>query len=212
MFKKWMLGAMAASVLALALAGFYGVTPTLAAGGPGGRGPVATGSGQLLTLPAASDLNDDEAAGLLWMYEEEKLARDVYTALEAQWGAAVFSNIALSEQKHMDAIQVLLDRYTLSVPANPAGVFTNPSLQALYTSLVERGGQSLTAALQVGVDIENLDIADLDQRLAQTDNGDLQQVYANLRSGSTNHLRAFTGSGGGQPAARTHAAGRGGRP
>ena len=76
---------------------------------------------------------------------------------------------------------------------------------------VQRAQRLLVFAL-VGVDIENLDIADLDQRLAQTDNGDLQQVYANLRSGSTNHLRAFTGSGGGQPAARTHAAGRGGRP
>ena len=216
MAKKWIFGAVMAGALAVAMVGFSPVAPAWAAGGPSGRGPVDTWPGvgspnPGLALPAATDLSADEAAGLLWMYAEEQLARDVYTALSAKWGTAVFSRIAQSEQTHMDAVQGLLDRYLLDVPANPAGVFSDPTLQALYTDLVARGSESLTAARQVGVDIETMDIADLDERLAQTDNADIQQVYTNLRSGSTNHLCAFSGTGG-SPTAPGRTGQRGNHP
>ncbi|MGI9258025.1 MAG: DUF2202 domain-containing protein, partial [Gammaproteobacteria bacterium] len=39
-----------------------------------------------------------EEAGILFMREEEKLARDVYLALGEQWGMNVFDNISSSEQ------------------------------------------------------------------------------------------------------------------
>ncbi|MDP2030099.1 MAG: DUF2202 domain-containing protein [Thiobacillus sp.] len=48
---------------------------------------------------------------LLFMREEEKLARDVYLTLYETWGLAVFSNIASSEQSHMDALLKLLRTY-----------------------------------------------------------------------------------------------------
>jgi len=80
----------------------------------------------------------------------------------------------------------------LSDPASQlVGVFTNPDLQSLYNELVARGSQSLAEALKVGAAIEEIDILDLQERLAQTDNADLQQVFNNLLSGSYNHLRAF---------------------
>ncbi len=47
----------------------------------------------------------------------------------------------------------------------------------------------------MGVLIEQTDIADLQARLAQTDNADIQLVYNNLLNGSYNHLSAFTGGG-----------------
>jgi len=48
------------------------------------------------------------------------------------------------------------------------------------------------------VTIEELDIADLEARLALTDQSDLQRVYTSLRRGSSNHLRAFTSALSGQ--------------
>ena len=39
------------------------------------------------------------------------------TDLYKMWGLTIFSNIASSEQKHMDAIKTLLDRYGLDDPA-----------------------------------------------------------------------------------------------
>lgn len=145
-----------------------------------------------LNLPAAGELSADEAAALSFMREEEKLARDLYQVFYAQWNLPVFQNISQSEQAHMDAIKALLDRYELSDPAQgTSGVFTNPDLQALYTDLAARGSQSLSDALKVGALVEETDIADLQERLAQTDNADIQQVFNNLLKGSYNHLRAY---------------------
>jgi hypothetical protein len=164
--------------------------------GQGGAGATGTGNGtgtNVLDLPA-SDLNADEAAALLFMREEEKLARDVYTKLYEVWGVTTFQNIAASEQMHMDEIALLLTRYNLTDPAQAPGVFTDAKLQDLYTTLVAQGSQSVAEALKVGGAIEEIDILDLQTRLAETDNADIQQVYNNLLSGSYNHLKAFAGA------------------
>ena len=169
--------------------------------GPGGTTGTGTGTGtgsgtaaggQVNLPPASGELSADEAAALLYLREEEKLAHDVYVTLYAEWGLPVFQNISRSEQTHTDAIKALLDRYGLADPASASvGVFTNPSLQALYDALVAQGSKSVADALKVGAAIEEIDILDLQERLAQTDNADIQQVYNSLMSGSYNHLRAF---------------------
>ncbi|TFH52014.1 MAG: DUF2202 domain-containing protein, partial [Methanothrix sp.] len=45
--------------------------------------------------------------------------------------------------------------------------------------------------LQVGAAVEEIDILDLKGRMAQTDRQDILMVYANLKTGSENHLQAF---------------------
>ena len=138
-------------------------------------------------------LTDAEASGLLYMREEEKLARDVYLTLFEQWDFQAFANIARSEQTHTDAVQRLLERYDLPDPADAqdVGEFTNADLQALYDQLIAQGSQSLPAALQVAAAIEEIDILDLQEYIGLTDKGDILQVYHSLLSGSENHLRAF---------------------
>ncbi len=138
-------------------------------------------------------LSPEEIDGLLYMREEEKLARDVYLTLYEKWGTQVFRNISRSEQTHTDAVKELLDRYGIPDPAEgkEVGQFTNPDLQALYDQLVAQGSQSEIDALKVGAAIEEIDILDLEERLAQTDKEDIQLVYENLMAGSRNHLRAF---------------------
>ena len=126
----------------------------------------------------SGELTDDEVAGLQFMREEEKLARDVYLTLDETWDLRVFQNISRAEQTHMDTVATLLDRYDIEDPAadNEFGIFTNPDLQALYDQLVAQGNESLEDALRVGAAIEEIDILDLEERLLR---------------GSTNHLRAF---------------------
>jgi hypothetical protein len=149
----------------------------------------------VLAAPAAAkqNLSTNETAGLLYMYEEEKMARDVYTALFTLWGQPAFQNIAASEQVHMDAVRTLLVRYGIPVPVTAAGVFVDPSLQALYNNLLATGKRSLADALKVGATIEEVDITDLQSHLAQTTAADIRLVYNNLMRGSYNHLRSFTG-------------------
>jgi hypothetical protein len=144
----------------------------------------------VLDIPA-SDLTLEETASLLFMREEEKLARDVYNALYAVWGQTTFQNIAASEQAHMDEIKILLDRYNLADPALEPGSFSNSELQALYDQLVAQGSVSLADALKVGAAIEEIDILDLQERIALSDNEDIQLVFSNLMAGSENHLNSF---------------------
>jgi hypothetical protein len=159
--------------------------------GNGGNG-AGTGA-SVLDIPA-SDLSAEETAALLFMREEEKLARDVYNALYAAWGQQTFLNIAASEQMHMDEVKALMDRYALTDPALAPGQFTDPTLQTLYDQLMAQGSLSLADALKVGATIEEVDIVDLQTRLAQTDNADIQLLFTNLMNGSYSHLKAFTGT------------------
>jgi hypothetical protein len=142
------------------------------------------------TAPA---LTASEEASLVYMREEEKLARDVYTALYDLWGLPVFQNIANSEQAHMDSILYLLDQYGVADPvaANGAGEFSNSELQTLYDDLVAEGANSIVDALTVGAKIEEIDILDLQAELDETGNEYIIQVYSNLLAGSENHLRSF---------------------
>lgn len=139
-------------------------------------------------------ISGEERAGLIYMYEEEKLARDVYTTLASQFQTPIFNRIGASEQRHMDAVQRLLQAYQVTVPTgNATGVFTDVKLAELYQQLVTQGNQSYIDALRVGATIEDLDIYDLQRYIAGTDNMAILRVYQNLAKGSRNHIRAFTG-------------------
>ncbi len=138
-------------------------------------------------------LTEQERVDLLWMREEEKLARDLYAQLYRAWNLPIFNNISRSEQQHMDSLKLLLDEYGLEDPAgaDQPGYFDNPELQKLYEELLSQGRESLTAALQVGAAVEDLDIKDLQEAVTASDNDDLRIVYQNLMKGSRNHLRSF---------------------
>lgn len=148
---------------------------------------------EAITVVAADSVTGEEALALQFMREEEKLAHDVYVSMYEKWDLLIFNNIAAAEQKHTDAVVTLLERYDVSDPAsgNALGEFADPKLQSLYNQLIAQGSKSVADALKVGVAIEEIDIRDLDERLAETDNADIQTVYENLRVGSENHLRAF---------------------
>lgn len=138
-------------------------------------------------------LMDEEVSDLIWMREEEKLARDVYLTLYEMWNLNIFNNIASSEQQHTDAVKNLLVAYDLPdiVTDDTVGIFANSELQKLYDELVAKGSQSLADALLVGGLIEELDILDLQEAIANTEREDILEVYNNLLKGSYNHLQAF---------------------
>ena len=141
---------------------------------------------------AVATLTEDEANGLLFMREEEKLAHDVYVNLYNLWGNKVFLNISKAETHHTESILKLIQRYGLQDPALPeAGSFSNPDLQSLYNQLMSAGSESLVAALKVGATIEEVDILDLEKRSEQTTNATILKVYSMLEKGSDAHLRAF---------------------
>jgi hypothetical protein len=139
-------------------------------------------------------ISEEEKDGLLYMREEEKLARDVYIYMYSLYSQPIFNNISKSEQRHTDAIKALLDRYEIEDPVKEdiQGSFTNAKLQKLYDQLIEKGKNSRIEGLKVGALIEETDIIDIKNELEKNvDNQDISTVYTNLLRGSGNHLRAF---------------------
>ena len=94
---------------------------------------------------------------------------------------------------HSNAVLTLLNKYSIQDPVgnNAVGVFTDSTLQKLYTQLVDMGSRSLLEGFKVGATIEDLDIYDLKNWTAKADNQDVNFVYQNLTKGSRNHLRSF---------------------
>lgn len=140
------------------------------------------------------ELSIEERDSLVFMRQEEKLARDVYTYLFGIYPIRIFSNIARSEQKHMNAIKILLDRYNIPDPVEGKGLgeFQDPQFAELYQVLIAEGSPTLIDALNVGVQIEEEDIEDLQNALSVVDNKDITNVYLNLLKASGKHLKAFT--------------------
>jgi len=131
---------------------------------------------------------------LQYLIEEEKLARDVYLYLAENVTTMKFANIAKSEQTHMDQIAVILKTYNYFNPTTTRapGDFRDKTLQALYNTLIAQGSTDVAAAMQVGRDIENLDIKDLQVMLKSTMPADMKLALNNLLRGSINHLAAFS--------------------
>ena len=139
------------------------------------------------------ELTQQEKNDLLFFREEEKLARDVYLFSFDMYKDKIFSNIASSEQQHMDQVLVLLNNYGLTDPASSErGVFENKVLQELYNELTAKSALSLLHALNVGAVIEDLDINDISLFEKQTEKTDILEVYDLLKCGSENHLRSYT--------------------
>ena len=143
---------------------------------------------------ASANLTIEDKNALLFMLEEEKLARDTYEYLDELYGINQFSNIKLSEQTHMNAIVSLLDQYKIDYTVLPYGEFENKEMQDLYDQFVEKGQLDSMNALEVGATIEDLDIVDLEEFIEATSNTSIISVFESLQCGSRNHLRSFVGA------------------
>src|SRR4030042_403984 len=137
-------------------------------------------------------LTDTELEMLLKMKDEEKLARDVYYVLYEKWGSQIFSNISGAEERHLNAVVILLKYYGASdTLISDRGIFASTEVTELYSELIAEGSVSIEEALKVGALIEEMDIKDLTECLENTSNQNIIIVFENLLKGSRNHLRAF---------------------
>jgi hypothetical protein len=162
------------------------------AGGPGmGAGDGACG--MLLNVPSGT-LTDAQKRTLAAMAEEEKLAGDLYRAFAEKYPAAIFSRIAVAEDRHLAAVRTLLTRYALTDPTagKAAGQFTTAATKATYDRLLAQGLRSEDAALAVGQQVEKADVAELQSALTRVTAADVRQVYQHLLNASRQHLTAFT--------------------
>ena len=145
-------------------------------------------------IPAPTPtLTEQEKSDLLFLREEEKLARDVYLYNFDKYGETIFDKISNSEQTHMDQVLVLLDFYNLDDPAHAdRGIFINTELQSLYDDLIMLSDSSLVHGLTAGAIIEDVDIRDIVDFENNTTKDDLLVMYASLVCGSKNHIQGYS--------------------
>lgn len=127
------------------------------------------------------------------LWEEEKMARDVYTMMSRKYDSNIFYNIKSSEDRHMSQVESLLKLNNIPIPnyRDQLGVFQMAKYQNLYGVLVNKGNLSFRDAVEVGIIIEEADIHDLDELIKNVENNQEYNVLNLLRSGSMNHLNAF---------------------
>jgi hypothetical protein len=187
--KTWKIRTAAASAVVIGL----GLGVAVAASAAPVPAPTPAPS---TSTPAATSVDATVAKQLAYMREEERLARDVYTAIAKLYpdNATQFTRIATSEQRHWETMGIMLTRYGLSDPSAglAPGTYADPALTDLYAKLMTQAKTSLTEAYKVGVAIEETDIADLKTGLGQNAPADVKAVYTNLQNGSNSHLAAFT--------------------
>lgn len=193
------------------VSGFVGLTLMAGAGSA-----TATG-GEILSVDIDDVVLDyNEQSHLIFMREEEKLARDVYLTLGTMYpDSDIFGKIDDSEQTHTTAVKAMIEKYGLEDPNtnDNIGAFTGEDYGWYFTEkfnlLVERASISELEALYVGAFIEELDMMDINQCpmvIVETDNGiddvsecgkiytdnaDVINLYTSLLDGSDSHLAGY---------------------
>jgi hypothetical protein len=111
---------------------------------------------------------------LINQYGEEKMAHDLYTYAYKKYGVNTFLNISKSEQKHMDILKVLLDRYNIAAPSDYA------KDNELYKTLKAKIDLSEKDAIEVGIMVEKVDIDNIAEEIKTTDNDDFKVILTNI--------------------------------
>lgn len=167
----------AATVISMA----FTATPVAAAGlegfgGPGGRG----GRGGMGGSGVVTPLSADEQNALKEAILEEYGALNTYEALIAEFGSIYpFNVVVKSEQRHVDTLVKLFERYGVSVPEN-TGLAAAPQ------------ADTVADACAIGVSAEIADADLYTELLKAVTHQDIRNVFTNLQRASLEqHLPAF---------------------
>ena len=145
-------------------------------GPPNKRGQQPTAQG----VTSSATLSDQEAADLASAIQEEYTAMNTYQAVLSELGNVLpFSRTTRAEQRHVNALIRVAERFGVEVPENAGEV-------------AEIEWSTLEEACQMGVTFEQMDAALYDELLLNTTNPMLTRVYTNLQRASLEkHLPAF---------------------
>jgi hypothetical protein len=140
------------------------------------------------------ELTEDQKDMLFFIYEGEKVARDVYSTLsKIHKNEHTFSLMQFEEQRHVNCARDLCNIYgvnTSHVYEDTPGKYQSMVLQTLYDACTEKGSKSLHDALEVGQYIEATDIEDLEHATVGMPS-DVVHVYENIKKRNIRHLGAF---------------------
>ncbi len=161
-----------------------------------------------LTTYAKTPLTDEQKYALAYMWNEERLAYDIYTNLNAINPVIQLEKISSnSEVIHIELVKDLAEWYDINITnlvdytesyseaeleAMPSGTYGIQAIQDLYNELYDYGVASVQASLEVGCKVEVVDINDLDAYIEDSiGNQALIDTFNVLRDGSYKHYWSF---------------------
>lgn len=139
-------------------------------------------------------LTEGQKDMLFFIYQREKVARDVYDTLSKIYkDENTFALMKFAEQRHLNCTRELCDIYgveTSRINEESIGVFESPVLQTLYDECTVKGAQSLMDAFEVGKFLESTDIEDLELASVGMPS-DVVDVYDRVKQRNINYLGIF---------------------
>ena len=139
-------------------------------------------------------LSEDQKDMLFFIYEREKVARDLYITLGRIYKHDnTFALMQFEEERHIRCARDLCVMYgieTSEADEETVGKFQSLVLQTLYDASIEKAERSFYDALEVAEFIETTDIEDLEHASVGMPK-DVVHVYEKLKKRNQRHLSAF---------------------
>lgn len=143
---------------------------------------------------STSVLTEEQKDMLFFIYQEEKVARDVYITLGKIYNSEkTFRLMQITEQRHLDCTRELCEFYgvdTSSVDESDIGAFESPVLKMLYDAYTEKGKSSFRDALEITEFIGASDV-DMLEHASIGMPSDVVSVYEKLKKGHMNHPNTY---------------------
>lgn len=144
--------------------------------------------------PSLEMLTKDQKEMLFFIYQGEKVARDIYITLGNIYkDENTFSFMQFSGQRHFECTRELCDIYgveTSQIEEESIGRFESVVLQTMYDACIEKGKKSIYDALEVAEFIKSNEIKDLEHASVGMPSH-VVNVYENIKKRNQRHLDVF---------------------
>ncbi|HMQ78186.1 MAG TPA: DUF2202 domain-containing protein [Ignavibacteria bacterium] len=142
----------------------------------------------------SSDIKNNREL-FLKLYQEEKLAYDLYGEFYERWSLGVFNKVQQREAKHVWCVERIMDNYGFDYNTNTiAGSYPDRDIQKIYDDLTVKGCISDLAALEAAAYIKEKHISQLRERIRYQEDEYVVKVIFLMESAAQSHLRAFVKS------------------
>ena len=142
----------------------------------------------------STDIKNDKEL-FLKLYQEEKLAYDLYGEFYERWSLSVFNKVQQREAKHVWCVERIMDNYGFDYNTNTnAGSYPDRDIQKIYDDLTVKGCISDLAALEAAAYIKEKHISQLRERIRYQEDEYIVKVIFLMEKAAQSHLRAFVKS------------------
>jgi hypothetical protein len=131
----------------------------------------------------------------LKLYNEERMAYDLYGEFYERWSLSVFNKVQEREAKHVWCVERIMDNYGFTYKAGTiSGSYPDKEIQKIYDELTVKGCISDLAALEAAAYIKEKHISQLRERIRYQEDEYIVKVIFLIESAAQSHLRAFVKS------------------